>query len=106
MFYIVFCEGNFKMKFLVASVKSPSVKFLPITIFRGACADFLIAAWSQPVCDPEKLFRKPAKKVHKNKSTNESRGKPEQKFDEAFGTTFRMSKCYSQVFLKKQAKTF
>jgi hypothetical protein len=27
------------------------------------------------------------------KSTNESKGKPEQKFDAAFGTIFRINKC-------------
>ncbi len=40
--------------------------------------------------------------VHYKKLTNESKGKPEQKFDAAFGTTFRISNC---LFSKKQAKT-
>jgi hypothetical protein len=34
-------------------------------------------------CTPEKL-------------TNESKRKPEQKFDAAFGTTFRISKCFQR----------
>jgi hypothetical protein len=28
--------------------------------------------------------------------TNESKGKPEQNFDAAFGTTFRISKCFQR----------
>jgi hypothetical protein len=31
------------------------------------------------------LFRKPAINIHKKKWTNESKGKPKQKFDAAFG---------------------
>jgi hypothetical protein len=34
--------------------------------------------------------------VHWKKLTNESKGKPEQKFDAAFGTTFRISKCFQR----------
>ncbi len=34
------------------------------------------------------------------KFTNESKGKPEQKFDAAFGTTLRISKCFQRS--KKQ----
>jgi hypothetical protein len=34
--------------------------------------------------------------VHENKSTNESKGKPEQKFDAAFGTTFLISKGFQR----------
>jgi hypothetical protein len=30
--------------------------------------------------------------VHRNKSTNESKGKPEHKFDAAYGTIFQRSK--------------
>jgi hypothetical protein len=35
-----------------------------------------------------KIVRKPAMKVHRKKSTKENEGKPEQKFDVAFGTIF------------------
>jgi hypothetical protein len=34
--------------------------------------------------------------VHWKKLTNESKGKPEQKFDAAFGTTFRISKRFQR----------
>jgi hypothetical protein len=40
--------------------------------------------------------------VNWKKLTNESKGKPEQKFDAAFGTIFSES---GSVFKKKQAKT-
>jgi hypothetical protein len=40
--------------------------------------------------------------VHLNKSTNESKGKPEQKFDAAFGTTFKISKCFQSRKQKLQ----
>jgi hypothetical protein len=33
---------------------------------------------------------------HCKKSTNESKGKPEQKFDSAYGTIFRISKCFQR----------
>jgi hypothetical protein len=39
-------------------------------------------------CTPEKL-------------TNESKRKPEQKFDAAFGTTFRISKCFQRSKQKR-----
>jgi hypothetical protein len=39
--------------------------------------------------------------VHMNKSTNESKGKPEQKFDAAFETIFRISK-----FLQRSKQKF
>ncbi len=47
----------------------------------------------KPACDPE-MFRKPAMNVHRKKSTNESKGKLEQKFHAAYGTIFRISKCF------------
>jgi hypothetical protein len=34
------------------------------------------------------ILRKPAMDVHWREATNESEGKPEQKFDVAFGTIF------------------
>ncbi len=34
--------------------------------------------------------------VHRKKSTNESKGKLEQKFDAAYGTIFRISKCFQR----------
>jgi hypothetical protein len=40
-------------------------------------------------------------KVHREKSTNKSKGKPEQKFDAAYGKIFRIR----EVISRKQAKT-
>jgi hypothetical protein len=40
--------------------------------------------------------------VHWKKSTNERKGKPEQKFDAAFGTNFRISKCLQRSKQKLQ----
>jgi hypothetical protein len=34
--------------------------------------------------------------VHWEKSTNKSKGKPEQKFDSTYGTIFRISKCFQR----------
>jgi hypothetical protein len=34
--------------------------------------------------------------VHRKKSTNESKEKPEQKFDAAYGTVFRISKYFQR----------
>jgi hypothetical protein len=34
--------------------------------------------------------------VHRKKSTNESIGKLEQKFDAAYGQIFRISKCFQR----------
>ncbi len=34
--------------------------------------------------------------VHRKKSTNESKGKPEQKFGAAYVTIFRISKCFQR----------
>jgi hypothetical protein len=34
--------------------------------------------------------------VHWKKSTNKSKGKPEQKFDAAYGTIFRISECFQR----------
>jgi hypothetical protein len=43
------------------------------------------------------LFRKPALNGgHRKKFTNESKGQPKQKFNAAFGTTFRISKCFQR----------
>ncbi len=58
------------------------------------------------VFDSKKLFRKPpvmlkivpvhAMNVHWRKSTNESEGKPEQKFDVTFVTVFKISKSFQR----------
>ncbi len=77
----------------------PVVKFLPVTLFRELGSGFLIAVCVSKRCPVTrlwswKLFRKPALNVHWKKLTNESKGKPEQKFEAAFGTIFRTSKCY------------
>ncbi len=45
-------------------------------------------------CDPENCSS--AMNVHWRKSTNESEGKPEQKFDVAFGTVFKISKYFQR----------
>ncbi len=34
--------------------------------------------------------------VHQKKVTNENKGKPEQKFDAAFGTTVGFNKCFQR----------
>jgi hypothetical protein len=39
------------------------------------------------------------------KSTNESEGKPEHKFDADFGTIFRMRKCFQTVLSKVLRKS-
>jgi hypothetical protein len=77
------------------------VKILPVTLFKK-----LVLAFRQP---PVKLFRQPPvilKIVPKaglenmyctqEKLTNEREGKPEQKFDAAFRTIFRISKCFQR----------
>jgi hypothetical protein len=43
-----------------------------------------------------KIVPKAVYKCTLEKLTNESKGKPEQKFDTAFGTTFRISKCFQR----------
>ncbi len=47
-------------------------------------------AFRKPPVILKKLFLKPAVNVHWRKSTNESKGKPEQKFCAAFRTIFRI----------------
>jgi hypothetical protein len=42
------------------------------------------------------LFRKPAMNVHWRNSTNQREGLSEQKFDAAYGTIFRISKCFQR----------
>jgi hypothetical protein len=34
--------------------------------------------------------------MYTEKITNESKGKPEQKFDAAYGTIFRINKCFQR----------
>jgi hypothetical protein len=41
--------------------------------------------------------------MYTKKLTNESKGKPEQKFDAVFGTAFRISKCF-QCFQRSKQK--
>jgi hypothetical protein len=73
---------------------------------QRVCSDLLIAACVSKSCsEPKKLFREPAITVHKRKSTNENEGKPEQKFDAAFGTNFRINKCF-QISKQKLHNTF
>ncbi len=67
------------------------VKLLPVTL-QKASSGFLTAACSFKSCSEIRLwfwelFRKPAMSVHLKKFTSESKGKPGQKFDAAFGTT-------------------
>jgi hypothetical protein len=50
----------------------------------------------KPGCDSEHCSESRLN-VHYNKSTNESKGKPEQKFDAAFGTTFTISKVFREA---------
>jgi hypothetical protein len=53
----------------------------------------------KPACDSE-IVPKAGYECAKEKLTNGSQGKPEQKFDAAFGTTFRISKCSKRSKLK------
>jgi hypothetical protein len=99
------------MKFLLASTKSlTNCEISSCNLLQRACSGFPIAACPlkvvlKPACDSENLFRKPTMNVHLNKSTNEIKGKPEQKFDAAFGTTFKISvfkeasKNFNMIFL-------
>jgi hypothetical protein len=50
----------------------------------------------KPACDSENFSESRPMYVHKKKLTNESKEKPEQKFDAAFGTIFRISKCFQR----------
>jgi hypothetical protein len=60
-------------------------EILSSNLLWRACSGLLIAAGG----DPENCTgRKPAMNIQWKKSTNESKGKPEQKFDAAFGTYF------------------
>jgi hypothetical protein len=76
------------------------VKILPVTLFRW----FVPAVRKPPltlkvVRKPPvflKLFRKPRMNEHWRNSTNESEGMPEQKFDAAYRTIFRISKCFKR----------
>ncbi len=91
-----------KIKFLLASMKSLTNCEIPSSNpFSGACFGFLIAACVSKSCsetasDPENCYRKPAMNVHWKKSTNESKGKPEQKFDSPYGTIFIISQCFQR----------
>jgi hypothetical protein len=88
-----------KLKFLLASMKSltngeiHSCKPLPESLFWPPVSlnsGSVTRLWSW------KLFQKPALNVHWKKLTNESKGKPGQKFDAAFGTIFRIDKCFQR----------
>jgi hypothetical protein len=50
----------------------------------------------KPACDSENFSESRPMYEHKKKLTNESKEKPEQKFDAAFGTIFRISKCFQR----------
>ncbi len=62
---------------------------------EAACASKVV---SKAVLWFWQFFKKPAMNVHWRNSTNESEGKPEQNFDAAYGTIFRV------VFSRKQAE--
>ncbi len=64
---------------------------------QGACFGFTEAACDDKNCSESrlwfwKLFQKPAMNLHLRNWTDESEGKPEQKFDAAYGIIFRISK--------------
>ncbi len=74
--------------------------FFSSNTLQRACSGFLIAShvsksffetrlWSR------KLFRKPSMNV--KKSTNESKGKLEQKFDASFDKIIRIIKCFKEA---------
>ncbi len=69
---------------------------------RRAYSGFMIAACASESCSVTsllswKLCQKPAMNVHRKKLTNESKGKPEHKFDVAFGPIFRISICFQRT---------
>jgi hypothetical protein len=90
------------MKFLLASMKSlTNCEVLSSNPLQRACSGFLIAACAFKSCSETrlwflKLVWKPAMNVHQKKVTNENKGKPEQKFDAAFGTTVGFNKCFQR----------
>jgi hypothetical protein len=81
-------------------MKSLIVKILPINLFMELVPAF---RWPPVSCDfnsiLKAILRKPAMDVHWRESTNESEGKPEQKFDVAFVTIFVI------IFSKKKVET-
>ncbi len=105
-----------KIKFLYASMKSLTICEKPSSNpFHWACSSFLGATCDSKSCSESrlwfwKLFRKPAINVHWRKSTNESKEKPGQKFNAAYGTIFRISKWFKQqaetLHLTNRAKSF
>ncbi len=112
LFLAVFLSRKLKIKFLLASMKlltdceNPSSNPL-----RGACSGVPRAACYSKSCSEIRLlswkFRKPAVNVHWRKSINESKGKPEQKFNAASRTIFRTTvvrskqKLYINFYLKQ-----
>ncbi len=70
---------------------------------QGACSGFQLAACDSKSClkagcDLENCSESRLWMyiVHWRQSTNESKGKPEQKFDKAFETLFRICKCFQR----------
>jgi hypothetical protein len=72
------------------------VKLFPATLFRELAPAFCEPPVSLKVVPKPACDRKSAMNVHWKKSTNESKRKPEQKFDAAFGTIFGISKCFQR----------
>ncbi len=88
-FWLKKFRRTYKIKFLLASMKSLIVKILAGTIFRKLVPAF----WEASVT--LKLFRKPPvilkivpKVIHECKSTDEREGKPKQNFDVIISSSF------------------
>jgi hypothetical protein len=89
------------MKFLLASMRSLTNCEIPSSNpLQRACSGFLTAACAFKSCSETpvilKIVPKAGYECTLEESTNESKGKPVQKFDAAFGTTFKISKCFQR----------
>ncbi len=89
---------NSKMKFLLTSIKSlTNCENSSSNPLKRACSGFLMAACDSKSCFVSGLwFWKPVMNVHWRKLTNESQGKPEQKYYAASGTIFSICKCFQR----------
>ncbi len=91
----VFLWGKSKMKFLLASMKSLANCEIPFSIpLKKACSGFLIATCAFKSCCESRF------ECTLDQMDQWEQRKPEQKFDVAFRTTFRISKCFQRSKLK------
>ncbi len=98
-FLVFFLWRKFKIKFLLASMKSLTSFDNPSSNpLQETCSVFQVAACDSKSCSESRLFRKLSITcaIGWKKSTNDSEGKPEEKFWCGFGTIFRISKCFDR----------